>query len=141
MPKNRLKSVNRLGTTMTTRRMSGRGKRLMRRTQPGPWRRRARGRPRRPAPRAAPRSRGTRPLASRTGSSPCGRPRPAVGHDAPCDETRDLPHEERPGGRAEAYGSLLVVEARLVGRRVQECSLVVADQLDRADRWIAVDVY
>src|SRR2546427_9002131 len=34
MPKNRLNSVNRLGTTMTARRMLGRGKRLIRTVSP-----------------------------------------------------------------------------------------------------------
>src|SRR2546430_3945115 len=153
-PKNRLKSVNRLGTTITTRRMLGRGKR-----------RTFTGSPRSPAELRQ--QGGARPDALAHGH-PHGRarrhreeqvharpepdhPQPLallravsrfpVGHDATRDEPGDLPHQHRPPSRAQPDRGLLVVEARLVGRRLQELPAVVADPLDGARRGEAVHLH
>src|SRR2546426_5306419 len=153
-PKNRLKSVNRLGTTITTRRMLGRGKRRM-----------FMGSPRSPA--VLRQQGGARPDAV-AHSHPHGRAcrrreghvhaRPEPDHpqplallraisrfpvrdDATRDQPSDLAHQHRPPSRAHADRGLLVVETRLVGRRVQELAAVVADQLDGARRGIAVHVH
>src|SRR5438874_2225896 len=74
MPKNRLNSVNRLGTTITTRRMLGRGNGFMACTRPAPSPRPARGGRPPPAPSVGWQRGRTHPPVSRIGSCPSARP-------------------------------------------------------------------
>src|SRR5688500_14133184 len=63
-----------------------------------------------------------------------------VVHDAPRDEAGDLPNEDATAARLDTDGHLLILEARLLRRSMEELSAVVVNVAHRAVDRIPVDV-